>query len=360
MSTTAATDVTVGSDAAAAEARPSQVSATGLGSWPGTDPAEAARIIRGELGEPNLPHLVELPDRGVGADPVARTAGFLAELFIDLQPHGWRLVNRPGQDHRRAVSALRTDLNVLADVVGAEDRPGNHFKVQLRGPMSLAANLYLHNGERALIDAGARRDLAQSLADGAAGHLAQVRASLPAGTELVVQLDEPEVDAVLAGSIPTASGYRTLRSVAASEVFSAWDLVASALRDAGAVEVVAQLPAADSALDAVASSSLDGFAIPVGGLKARQWETIAAAVEADRRIWAGLIDPAVERIPQVTALVESVVRPWRQLGLPLKRLPQLRITPSAGLAGSAPEAARSVVKRLTQTADALNQVVAEA
>ena len=352
--------MTAGSDAPAAVVRPSQVSATGLGSWPGTDPAEAARIIRGELGEPNLPHLAELPDRGAGSDPVARTAGLLEELFIDLQPHGWRLVDRPGQDHRRAVSTLRTDLNVLADVVGAEDRPGSHFKVQLRGPMSLAANLYLHNGERALIDAGARRDLAQSLAAGAAGHLAQVKASLPAGTELVVQLEEPEIDAVLAGTIPTASGYRTLRSIAASEASAAWDLLAAALRDAGAVEVVAQIPATDSALDAVAASGLDGFAVPAGGLNTRQWETIAAAVEADRRVWAGLIDPAAGSIPQVTALVDSVVRPWRQLGLPFKRLPQLRITPSAGLAGAAPEAARSVVKRLTQTADALNQVVAEA
>ena len=34
-------------------------SATGIGSLPGTDIAEAQRIVLGEL--PNLPHLAELP-----------------------------------------------------------------------------------------------------------------------------------------------------------------------------------------------------------------------------------------------------------------------------------------------------------
>ena len=36
--------------------------ATGLGSWPGVAPRQAARIVVGELHQ--LPHLVELPARG--------------------------------------------------------------------------------------------------------------------------------------------------------------------------------------------------------------------------------------------------------------------------------------------------------
>ena len=90
-------------------------------------------------------------------------------------------------------------------------------------------------------------------------------------------------------------------------------------------------------------------------------ERIAAAVEADRRVWLGAVpttDPAA-RVPQVRQLVESVVRPWRQLGLPAASLPQLRITPSTGLAGHSLDAARLVLTRLGQVADALNQVVAD-
>ena len=45
---------------------------------PGTDPAESARVVAGEL--PGLPHLVELPDRGPGADLIGRSAGLLIDM----------------------------------------------------------------------------------------------------------------------------------------------------------------------------------------------------------------------------------------------------------------------------------------
>src|SRR4029453_11149734 len=98
-----------------------QATATALGPWPGSDPLEAARIIRGELGSPHVPFLAELPERGVGSDALGRTASLLVDLAIDVQPHGWRLVDRPGKDARRARSALATDINILADVAGTED-----------------------------------------------------------------------------------------------------------------------------------------------------------------------------------------------------------------------------------------------
>ncbi len=78
--------------------------ATGIGSLPGTDPAEALRTVLGEL--PDLPHLPELPARGPGADMIGRTAALLVDLFVDLTPAGWRLVPRPGIDLRRAHELL--------------------------------------------------------------------------------------------------------------------------------------------------------------------------------------------------------------------------------------------------------------
>ena len=53
-------------------------------------------------------------------------------------------------------------------------------------------------GDRAVVDPGARRDLAQSLGEGVAAHAAAVAARMP-GAEIVVQLDEPSVPAVLHG-----------------------------------------------------------------------------------------------------------------------------------------------------------------
>lgn len=345
---------------AAPEQTALSVSATGLGSWPGTDPTEAARTIRGELGEPNLPHLVELPDRGVGSDPVGRTAAMLLELAVDLQPHGWRLVDRPGLDHRRAASALSTDVNVLADVAGAEEDPGSQLKLQCRGPLSMAANLYLHNGERALLDSGARRDIAESLAAGVVEHLQRVRRGVP-GADIIVQVEEPEIAQVLAGAIPTASGYRTLRAVPEHEVSTQWRQLVESLHAAGARQVVVALPGADAPFDLVLDGGMDGVAVALEGLTTVQWEALAAAAEADKGIWLGAVQSGrpVQEPPRVTAIVDSVLRPWRQLGLPLSRLPQLRLTPSTGLAGQSPEAARRILTRLSQSAEALNQIVAE-
>ena len=87
--------------------------ATGIGSLPGADPAEAVRLVLGEL--PGMPHLPELPGRGAGADMVGRTAALLVDLAVDLTPAGWRLVPRGGIDQQRAEEFLARDLDALHD-----------------------------------------------------------------------------------------------------------------------------------------------------------------------------------------------------------------------------------------------------
>jgi len=335
---------------------PAQVTATALGPWPGQDPVEATRIIRGELGSPHLPFLAELPDRGVGADAIGRTASLLVDLAVDVQPHGWRIVDRPGRDLVRARSALSTDINVLADIAGEEDSAAEEFKVQLRGPLSLAAGLHLHNGERALIDYGARRDIAASLAAGVGAHLAKVSAAVP-GARLVVQLDEPDIASVLAGTIPTSSGYRTLRSVAGQEVTELWRVVIDALRGAGAAEIAIAVPEIEAPFERILSAGADAIAVPLRALTTRQWEQLAEALEAGTRLWAGALQAdGPGGVPKASEAVDSVRRPWQQLGLPLEALGTVRVTPSGGLEGQSPAAATEVLTRLTQVADGLNQL----
>ncbi len=333
---------------------PTEVTATALGQWPGDDPYEAMRIIRGELGSPHLPFLPELPARGVGSDALGRTASLLEELAVDVQPFGWRLVDRPGKDYRRAASALSTDINILADVAGAEDSPAPEIKIQLVGPMSLAAGLHLHNGERALIDFGARRDLAASLAAGVGTYLGRVAAAVP-GARLVVQLDEPDIAAVLAGTIPTASGYRTLRAVAGSEARESWRLVLDALRDAGAMETVIAVPEVEAPFEQILAAGADGIAVPLKALTTRQWEQLAGASEAGKRLWIGALDVAGTARTKTADCVDAVWRPWRQLGLPAAAISSVRITPSSGLAAVTPPRAQEVLGQLTKVADGLNQ-----
>ncbi|MCV7092301.1 methionine synthase, partial [Mycobacterium interjectum] len=44
---------------------------SGVGSWPGAAARPAAEVVVGELAGA-LAHIVELPARGVGADPLGR------------------------------------------------------------------------------------------------------------------------------------------------------------------------------------------------------------------------------------------------------------------------------------------------
>ncbi|MHA7262529.1 uroporphyrinogen decarboxylase/cobalamine-independent methonine synthase family protein [Arthrobacter sp. TMN-37] len=334
-----------------------QVTATAPGEWPGTDPLEAHRAVRGELGGPHLPFLASLPQRGPGSDAVGRTLGMLVELPFDLQPHGWRLVARPGKDQRRAESALSSDLNALGDVAGAEEVPAERVKVHLRGPLSVAANVHLHSGERALLDAGARREIYASLAAGAAD-LVRRTAAVARGAAVEVQLDEPEVDAVLAGRIPTASGYRTLRAVPRQEAADAWAGLHAAVRDAGAHRLVLRVPGGDAVLEAALSSPAETLGLPFGALTDAQWERLAEAVESGRRLWAEVLAPG-NTVPQVSALVAAVSRPWQRVGLPPARLGAVTVAPSDGLAGLTPAAARQTLARLVAAADALNQLAAD-
>ena len=182
--------------------------ATGIGSMPGTSPAEAIAVVLGEL--PDFPHLPELPARGPGSDLTGRTAALLVDLPVETGPRGWRFALRPGRDQRRAAGLLAEDLDAMQE---AADGYAGPVKIQLAGPWTLAATIELNRSQNpALADPGAVADLITSLAEGAAAHVAEVRKRLPAAT-VVLQLDEPALPAVLAGAVPTASGLNRVGAV---------------------------------------------------------------------------------------------------------------------------------------------------
>lgn len=186
--------------------------ATGVGSLAGTDATTAQRLVFDLL--PDLPHLVELPERGPGADLVGRGAALLTDLAVDLQPAGWRFVPRPGRDLSRARDTLARDLEVLAEVADGWTGP---LKLQAAGPWTLAATVELQRGDKSLADPSAVADIAASLAVGLAEHVTAVRRAVP-GASVVVQLDEPALPAVAAGRVPTASGFSALRVPETSEL----------------------------------------------------------------------------------------------------------------------------------------------
>jgi methionine synthase II (cobalamin-independent) len=313
--------------------------ASGVGSLPGTDPAEALRLVLGEL--PDLPHLPELPGRGVGADLIGRSAALLVDLAVDLTPAGWRLVPRPGIDQRRAREFLARDLDALSDVAGDYTGP---FKVQATGPWTLAAGLERSRGDRAVVDAGARRDLAQSLTEGLTAHAAAVAARIP-GARVVVQLDEPSLPAVLQGGLPTVSGFGKLAAVEDHVVEQELAAVIAALPH----PVVLHCCAARMPMDLFRAAGADAVSFDLGLVQ--DLDAVGSAIEAGVRLFPGVVPGTDAPLGAPKATASRVQAWWNELGFAAEQLAAaVTLTPSCGLAGASPGYARNAMAHLREAA----------
>ncbi|MEV6587863.1 methionine synthase [Streptomyces acidicola] len=327
--------------------------ATGVGSMPGTDAREAAKTVTGtfEGPETGMPHLPELPARGPGADMIGRTAGMLVELFARVEPSGWRIGDRPGRDTKRARSWLGEDLDALEEFTQEYEGP---LKVQAVGPWTLAAALELKNGEAALSDPGACRDLAGSLAEGLRSHIEDVRRRVP-GAEVVLQLDEPSLVAVLRGQVKTASGYRTHRAVDRQ-------VVEATLRDVIGAQgthgthgpVVVHSCATDVPFALLRRAGASAISFDFSLLTERDDDAIGEAVEAGTRLLAGVVPGMDGPLSDPAGSVMGVRTLWRRLGLnPGLLTDAVSLTPSCGLAGASPAYARAVLAHCVRAARSL-------
>ncbi|MCX4561063.1 methionine synthase [Streptomyces phaeochromogenes] len=323
--------------------------ATGVGSMPGGDAREAAKTVAGtfEGPETGMPFLAELPARGPGADMIGRTAGMLAELYARVEPSGWRLGDRPGRDTKRARSWLGEDLDAMEEFTQGYQGP---LKVQAVGPWTLAAALELRNGEVALSDPGACRDLAGSLAEGLREHLAEVRRRVP-GADVVLQFDEPSLFAVLSGRVRSASGYRTHRAVDRQ-------LVEAALRDVVAVQaggpVVVHSCAPDVPFALLRRAGASAVSFDFALLTERDDDTIGEAVEGGTKLFAGVVPGTDAALSDPAGSVMGVRTLWRRLGLnPGLLTDAVTLTPSCGLAGASPEYARRALAHCARAARSL-------
>jgi methionine synthase II (cobalamin-independent) len=325
--------------------------ATGIGSLPGDDPRESARLVAGEL--PDLIHLPELPGRGPGADMLGRTAALLADLYVDLQPAGWRFVGRPGVEHRRAVDLLRRDLDELEEA--AQSYRGL-LKLQTAGPWTLAAGVELPRGDRALSDAGAVRDLAESLAEGAGRHAAEVARRVP-GATVVVQLDEPSLPAVLAGRVPTASGFGRLSEVPEPDAEERLRTVLGGVGVPAGVHCCAAAPP----LDVLRRAGARFVSVDATLLTPRDDDQVGELLESGVHLLLGLVPSTDRELPREVSTTAAPVRElWRRLSYPAERLAQrVTVTPTCGLAGASPAHARAALTRARETGRALAEAPEE-
>ena len=336
---------------------------------PGTNPAEAMRVVAGEL--PDFPYLPELPDRGPGADLTGRTAALLVDIPVEVTPRGWRLAERTGRDLARARSMLSSDLDAMAEVLDGFCGP---VKIQVCGPWTLAATLELTRTLNvAIADPGAVADLTASLAEGVAAHAAELAKRVP-GARLVVQLDEPALSAVAGGEVPTASG---LSRIAPVEPDVLRERLAQVIASTGKYTVVHSCSTAVP-FGIITAAGADALSFDLSQLRRGEEDRVAEAAEAGLGLLTGVM-PAVPA-PGVTPArpgsagptgpgdgsaearqaAERVIRLWTRSGLPLDTCPeQAVITPACGLAGASPDQARAALTRCREAGSMLAELIEE-
>jgi Cobalamin-independent synthase, Catalytic domain len=320
--------------------------ATGIGSLPGTDIREALRGVREILGDAGLPYLPELPARGPGADMIGRAAALLVDLHVDLQPAGWRLVDRSGRDAARTAALWHEDLDELAEAYDGYD---GELKIQCTGPWTLAAGLELQRGEKTLADPGAARDLVSSLAEGLRLHLDEVQGLVPQA-RIVVQLDEPSLPAVLAGRLPTVSGYGHLRAVEAQVAISGLREVLAA---ADGRATVVHCCDAGIPLPLLRATGTGAIALDVTTLTPQRWESVAATIEAGVGLFAGCLP--TDGTGTAKGAAQVVARGWHDAGLPVAALRDVVVSPACGLPGLTPQGAWSVHRMAVDVAAELTE-----
>jgi methionine synthase II (cobalamin-independent) len=314
--------------------------ATGIGSWPGSAARPAAEVVVGELAAA-MAHLVELPARGVGADIIGRAGALLIDIAIDTVPRGYRLTARPGAVTRRAVSLLAEDIDALEEAweVAGLRGSGRPVKLQAPGPITLAAELELPNGHRAITDPGALNDIAASLAEGVATHRASLSRRLD--TPVVVQFDEPALPAAIAGHLTGVSALSPVAALEESVAVTVLDICASA---AGA-EVLLHTCASSIPWKLLQRSSIDALSVDTGTLRAADLDAIGEFVESGRAVMLGVVpSSAPVRRPAVEEVATSVVAITDRIGFPRSVLrDRIGIVPACGLAGATPEWARTAI-----------------
>lgn len=392
--------------AALATERP-LVRASGRGDFPGDDMAEAMSRVEGELGAPHLPFLPHLPALGWRSTPLARTLAVCEGLAFDGASFGWRMVHSGGRGARESALAqdrLLSDINLLADRVGAQKKRFGSgqdtapvYKIQLVGPLTLAASIYLPGGERVISDAGASRDLLESFLEGLERWVESLREALQAPRALIaVQLDESEFQRLLEGSIPTVSGFRSLSALQphyyqqvyrrVAERFAELnlqlilDVDGTALKPVQELKLLTQPRPALDALALLKAMQVEDAApcalllhpdrarlkgpgmLQVPPLSdPRSWEPMAQLLDANAQLWLPVVTSA--RVPDQVRRLYSL---WREVGLEPTQLsavglmaderPQTGSAPSVSTSGTVSVLdATASLARVTECARALTE-----
>jgi hypothetical protein len=159
---------------------------------------------------------------------------------------------------------------------------------------------------------------------------------------------------VLTGSLPTASGYGTVRSVAAAVVEQTLDDVLSVAPAGGRV---VHCCASDVPVTLLRDAGADAISIDAGLVSAAALDALGTAVDAGTSLWLGVVPGTDAEIDHRSAL-DAVQRIWRTLGFAdAAAAASVVPTPACGLAGATPAYVRRAMAVVREVAEALRDAV---
>ena len=276
---------------------------------------------------------------------IGRAMSRVAQVASDMAVHtalgGWRLSGSPGRDLSRADGFWSEDLDAIEEVF--EGYTGA-FKVQLAGPVTLAASVEDRAGEKLVRDLGAVRDLAGALGQAWLNLRAEVSRRLP-GALLIMQVDEPLLADALAGTLPTQSTWTTYPAL---EPATVTELLAG-LRHGHDGEAVLHCCAKDVPFDVLAQAGFaPSFDMLLVGSQAV--EAVGRHMDTGGRVFLGL------EAASVTGGVEAVVRFGRAVGYAGHEwADRVVVTPPCDLLDMPMSGACATMERLAAVAAALSQ-----
>jgi methionine synthase II (cobalamin-independent) len=258
-------------------------------------------------------------------------------------------VDRGGRVARRTASLWTEDLD---EVAAASDGYVGPLKTQVAGPWTLAASIELHRGERAVTDPGAAREIVESLAEGVRRHLADLRRLVP-GAEVVLQLDEPSLPAVLEGLLPTASGFGRLRAIDRQVVAAGLRTVLAATGGPTVIHCCAR----NAPIPLLRGIAPGALALDVLDATPARWESIAATLESGVDLYAGCLPttPVTSGADAVRDAVRGIRDGFERAGLAAVDLSRVTVTSACGLAGLTPKGAHDVLRVALDTARELTE-----
>ncbi|MGB1223695.1 MAG: methionine synthase, partial [Mycobacterium sp.] len=288
-------------------------------------------------------------------DLIGRAGALLVDIAIDTVPRGYRIASGRRSVTRRAASLLGEDIDALEEAWEAGGLRGGEraVKVQVPGPVTLAAHLELPGGHRAITDFGAVRDLTTSLAEGVSALRAQLMRRLE--TAVVVQLDEPTLPAALEGRLAGVTSLSPVHPLAEAVITELFDECVAVVGGDVAVHCCAPgLPWKLLQRSLIAAVSVD-----LHTLTAADLDGVGEFVESGRTVLLGAVPSnppagsgAAPSAAQIAAAVAGVTDRLG-FGRPVLR-DRIGVTPACGLAGATPAWARTAIELAQQAADAFS------